>query len=187
MSSAGAALGAPRRRGCRWVNISVGLVVQESFGATFQRMSERFAANATAAAFAVVIAEILLVDAWSAAILASVWAFGSLALLEPTHAYAYMCAAWSASIMLFGGLVDFRGEGQAINAAYISLRIATVMLGVACVLAVEMIFFYRSARGNLVATTRGPVLRSTGGSRDAAEWSRRHRGVVASTPRRHPV
>ena len=44
-----------------WVGTSVALVVVPSSGATFRRMIDRFAANATAAAFSVAVAVILLV------------------------------------------------------------------------------------------------------------------------------
>ena len=76
---------------------------------------------------------------------------------DPGHAYAYQCSAYSTAIFLFGGLVDYSaGSSKAVNAAFISNRIAMVSIGIIEVTILELVAFaWRpGARSALASATR---------------------------------
>ena len=64
---------------------------------------------------------------WAAA-LVSAWIFLCLVWFEPTMAYLQECAAFTAPIFLFGGLVDYGID--ATNLTYVSLRVTMVSIGI---------------------------------------------------------
>ena len=56
-----------------WVGITVALCVQEKMGATLLKMAERFAGNSTAAAVAIIAAQVFLVRKWSSILVICIW------------------------------------------------------------------------------------------------------------------
>ena len=79
-----------------------------------------------------------------------------LSVFDPSHAYAYQCSAYSTAIFLFGGLIDYSTKDKAVNAAFISNRIAMVSIGIIEVTILELVAFaWRpGARSALASATR---------------------------------
>ena len=80
---------------------------------------------------------------WAAA-LVSAWIFLCLVWFEPTMAYLQECAAFTAPMFLFGGLVDYGID--ATNLTYVSLRVTMVSIGILQSFVFDFLFFRRSAR-----------------------------------------
>ena len=80
----------------------------------------------------------------------SAWIFLCLVWFEPTMAYLQECAAFTAPMFLFGGLVDYGID--ATNLTYVSLRVTMVSIGILQSFVFDFLFFRRSARPALRAS-----------------------------------
>ena len=103
-----------------------------------------------------VAAQVFLVRKWSSILVICIWIFVVFSVFDPGHAYAYQCSAYSTAIFLFGGLIDYSTKDKAVNAAFISNRIAMVSIGIIEVTILEVVAFaWRpGARSALASATR---------------------------------